>query len=87
MRTRTTLTAGALLTGGALLGWLAASRMATNVQAQDKPPAAGKPRMAAEIPPAITCPGRRLAWASYSSGPPGRPHFRWFRNFFRLGLV
>jgi hypothetical protein len=37
MRTRTALTAAALLAAGALLGWLAAGRLAVDVQAQDKP--------------------------------------------------
>src|SRR5262249_52666102 len=47
MRTRTTLTAAAVLAAGVLLGWLAASGLPVNVFAQDKPaeksPTGGSP--------------------------------------------
>jgi hypothetical protein len=46
----------ALLAVGALIGWLASGRRVINVQAQDRPLAAGKPEMATEIPSAITTP-------------------------------
>jgi hypothetical protein len=43
MRTRTPLTAAALLVAGTLLGWLAASvGLATPVQAEDKPAASAE---------------------------------------------
>jgi hypothetical protein len=43
MQTRTPLNAAALLVAGALLGWLAASvRLATPVQAEDKPAASAE---------------------------------------------
>ena len=74
MRTRTTLTAGALFVVGALLGWLAGSgQIASYVQAQDKKPAAAKPKYATDIPQSITTPDSvetRLGTLKFTDGFP-----------------
>ena len=73
-RTRTTLAAATLLAAGALLGWLATSvRLAPEVQAQDKPPAAAKPKLATDIPAEIPRPDKletRLGTLEFKDGAP-----------------
>ena len=49
MQTRTTLTAAALITAGALLGWLAGSGGLTETFAQDKKPAEATPEPPADF--------------------------------------
>src|SRR6516225_9419987 len=74
MPSRTTLAAGALLVVGALLAWLAGSgQIASYVQAQDKKPAADKPKYATDIPQSITTPNgieTRLGTLKFTDGFP-----------------
>src|SRR5262245_5808541 len=57
MRTRTVLEGATLLGLGTLFSWpAAAARLPPDAHAQDKRPAADKPKMATDIPPAITIP-------------------------------
>jgi hypothetical protein len=61
-----------MLAVGAMIDWLAAGRLAPDVHAQDKQPAA-KPRMATEIPPAILTPDTletRLGTLKFTDGFP-----------------
>src|SRR6516164_8417008 len=74
MPTRKILTAAALLVVGALLGWLAGfGQIASYVQAQDKKPAADKPKYATDIPQSITSPDSvetRLGTLKFTDGFP-----------------
>src|SRR6516164_3798675 len=74
MPTRKILTAAALFVVGALLGWLAGSgQIASYVQAQDKKPAAGKPKYATDVPQSITTPDSietRLGTLKFTDGFP-----------------
>ena len=74
MRTRTTLTAVALLAAGGLIGWLASQAGLTpDVQAQDKKPAESKSKFATEIPRAVTMPDSietRLGTLKFTDGFP-----------------
>jgi hypothetical protein len=71
---RTTLAAAPLLAAGALLGRLATwGRLAPEIQAQGKPPAADKPKLAPDIPAEIPRPDKletRLGTLEFKDGAP-----------------